>query len=217
MHCQQWPRAQCAADCSQSPIYNGHALRDAIICLKITVCQLQRWKCAVFVHSDLDVGLRLYSLIFWPCGFTRLVMKRKWGSTPAQNPIIHMHGWWLHRVATQNTKVLLKMTCILTHNVTAFAVWSWCVFCCWHWCFNGFVHQWDPHPYPNPWPLIQTLVIWPAVAWLTERQATLHFHSFAHILSATFKPHGDPYRQQALLFATPHSNSAHHQSVGSNV
>lgn len=44
---------------------------------------------------------------------------------------------------------------------------------------------------PTPWPLIQTLVIWPAVVWLRERQAALHFHSLPH--SLTFpQPHSNP-------------------------
>lgn len=43
-------------------------------------------------------------------------------------------------------------------------------------------------PYPNPRPLIQTLVIWPAVAWLPERQ------------------HSPPLPLAPSHFPRPHSN-----------
>lgn len=121
-----------------------------------------------------------------------VMMKRKRGNTPAQNQIQQTD----HIKHNSKNKVLLG-SWLNTMNALAFS--SLCVSWCWHWCYNNVwpphvfevLYQWDLHPYPHPWPLIQTLVIWPAVAWLMERHTALHFHSFPH--SLTFpQPHSNP-------------------------
>lgn len=115
--------------------------------------------------------------------------KRKWENTPAGND---SYTWTMFQ-QSGHIKHKWNQTKLHQHKLSVLAVLSSCLSRWWHWCFNNvkpphvfeFLHQLGPHPYPNSRPLIQTLVIWPAVAWLMEWQATLL------IPSATFKPHSD--------------------------
>ena len=159
MACQRWPEAQCVAQAVLIlPFSNGSALREAIIWLRTMVCQMQRKECVFF---------------FFFFGFVR-----NWGCVPFLSGFsacvrkIQKQGHIKHnsrtKVPLQNERLAWRpqqfRACSCLDGDSDALITCGLRVCCSS-AVNGI-------PYPNPWPLIQTLVIWPAAAWLPERQSS---------------------------------------------